>query len=1836
MDDPYLGVSLKRFLGLSEALRDLEQVGPLDPVWDLLKARLPELSDLVQRKLAERIDATAKQNETRKLIQNAIKQVVEKHRRLIEFLEIRKIESIGCPVCLGDDKVARAMTIVSEVGSLLSEYEEYEKANPANRTERHAIETRKNGIEGHLDELVDELSVLLSPAGTELSVASSILEPKKPVQELAQDQSIELEEEGQTESVERASVSSLGDEPETPDVGDPAASDRSVDTECIMETVSVAESEDAMESTDEDDTSDDVSIVHAPSQTDSADVPETPEIPPPEPCVELAQDSATDAASVTSVESFPEKPSDESDFEIELSDVSWAAGQRIAGEDQVWQYFGQARFSEAYWLSYGLSSDDGKDLGPLSDVLFACALQGGVAVHSRDDCTVDLFTELLRVYQRVANPVDALANLEFTTCEAAMLAVTASLAAALFEPASGALGWLQQGARSHIPCAGTVDLLVEFAANAAWMGLKELIGREGVAAEEDEMREIRKAAARWLEAARTTRFTYVPARSVMRYLAAPNGPLGSLMEAISGDRQSAVADERFRTIPSTDAECNEYIERALKKVGMPGVGIAGESRNRIVRLIREASAIQRRYESLLKPAPSAESRSHRESELRKFVKTINTRLSEEPDTWALGSERARAIANGLRAEIHRVVSLLAGQSAPNNRWLSDLRAPLLRLNEVPVIPGVPLPERLSLEESTELAKALARSLPWREVALLHARRKDFHAASLVVEHLKSVDTGEVEEVSKQIDDLYLEARREIGRQLEELRNAIEEATIDSTLSEQDKSGFDSIVLGIENSTDLRICRLLEELHEWREDLSSRRLARAAALREHLNELNEEIASSEQNAISEAAARYAEKAAIALGNNDSLLADEYIGRAEDILRTRTNVIEPDDEKQGDEDWAAQFMEVAENLRDALDKKGGEDAVRSALIRGQSIAGISTGGLLGTRRNEIQEALNALAFIKSAPKHGPKAKDRRNLHHDITKIMAYLGFLDVGNVQSVKGGEGYQHFRVKVGLTQRSPLPQFGSGLNGTCDVVVVWDRPDEHTLAALLRQLGVKNPLVLYLGRMTRKQRRDWGALCRETRLTALVVDDVLLHFLAGQSRNRLHACVSCAMLWGYANPYSFSGPIVPPEMFQGRDKVIHEIEDSLGSAVLYGGRQLGKSACLRQFARKYHEPELNHYVVYRDIKQVGKPGADSSPSAVWKYIAQGLYEVGFPISARATADDIVRAVKTQMGAKPDLRIWVLLDEADDFLRVDATSRKQAPFTVVQQLKDLMDSTERRFKVVFSGLHSVQKYSTIPNHPFAHFKAPIVIGPLDHRSGIRLIKEPLSALGFRFPSNDPVYRILAYTNSHPALIQLFCSELVNMNTRQAPPHVVTTEMVEMVFRNPEVRARMRERFEWTLDLDDRYAVLAYAIIDAQRDIQDGYRREFSVEDCLLEAREAWPAAFNSIDEEECRSLLDELTGLGILVRTSGGYRLRNANIVTALGSKSEVQDRLRMFAQKEPPTKETALDRRSRYEDSDGWRPLTLAQEATLLKNRNRVSLIFGSEALGLDRLEDGLKEVFAEKTEKGERDIHCVIPECATLGSLENWLRGRLASRGTPTLVPVPAKMLMLFPEPLTDVISGVNEVLEEGSAKSQVVLTVLFDPSDIAQWHRLPQAERDTILAVVGQPLVIRKWEAHALEMMLRDEGLLGNPSVVEAVRKATGGWPSLLHQIYASPHHRDHSDIRPEALALREAIVKEPRRGRQFISSTGLKAIPFGEELARFVAEIEPIQPGDIDLMESPEIAPEVKIASFRALIDLGIIEPEPARRRKAKTSDAVEKPTALVVDPLVKEILVARKTG
>src|SRR5690606_29267321 len=138
------------------------------------------------------------------------------------------------------------------------------------------------------------------------------------------------------------------------------------------------------------------------------------------------------------------------------------------------------------------------------------------------------------------------------------------------------------------------------------------------------------------------------------------------------------------------------------------------------------------------------------------------------------------------------------------------------------------------------------------------------------------------------------------------------------------------------------------------------------------------------------------------------------------------------------------------------------------------------------------------------------------------------------------------------------------------------------------------------------------------------------------------------------------------------------------------------------------------------------------------------------LGARSRAekpDAIVRQIRDALDADRNRRVLLLCDEADNFLDADAGEQK---FREILRLRDLMNQTSRRFKVVFAGLHDVQRFQSIPNQPLAHFGTPLCVGPLDPRSARQLIVEPLEALGYRFREPTAALRILSYTNYHPGL------------------------------------------------------------------------------------------------------------------------------------------------------------------------------------------------------------------------------------------------------------------------------------------------------------------------------------------------------------------------------------------------------------------------------------------------------------------------------------------------------
>ncbi|PCJ05443.1 MAG: hypothetical protein COB16_15505 [Rhodobacteraceae bacterium] len=134
-----------------------------------------------------------------------------------------------------------------------------------------------------------------------------------------------------------------------------------------------------------------------------------------------------------------------------------------------------------------------------------------------------------------------------------------------------------------------------------------------------------------------------------------------------------------------------------------------------------------------------------------------------------------------------------------------------------------------------------------------------------------------------------------------------------------------------------------------------------------------------------------------------------------------------------------------------------------------------------------------------------------------------------------------------------------------------------------------------------------------------------------------------------------------------------------------------------------------------------------------------------------------------MGISKDIRAWLhsrpsgqivcLFDETDHFMAADTKD----DYPQLSRLKELMEDTDRAFKVVFAGLHNVKRMHRQPNSPLAHLGRAICIGPLnrtedDKRAAYDLVIQPMRSAGFRFESMEAVEEILAWANHYPSLVQ----------------------------------------------------------------------------------------------------------------------------------------------------------------------------------------------------------------------------------------------------------------------------------------------------------------------------------------------------------------------------------------------------------------------------------------------------------------------------------------------------
>jgi AAA domain len=678
----------------------------------------------------------------------------------------------------------------------------------------------------------------------------------------------------------------------------------------------------------------------------------------------------------------------------------------------------------------------------------------------------------------------------------------------------------------------------------------------------------------------------------------------------------------------------------------------------------------------------------------------------------------------------------------------------------------------------------------------------------------------------------------------------------------------------------------------------------------------------------------------------------------------------------------------------------------------------------------------------------------------------------------------------------------------------------------------------------------------------VVVDRALFAFAAAQPTARLSTILHCALPFSCGQPYTIAAGEVPPEMFFGRGRELESLAEPRGSCFVYGGRQLGKTALLRALERRFHNLQQGRAAIFVDLKRElfsrGRPMDD-----LWSVLVTRLKDVGVlgdKVGPSAGQEALFRHINDWLSASPDRRLLLLLDEADSFLEQDGKQTDHyEPFPRCQRLKGLMDDTGRRFKVVFAGLHNVQRTTRFSNHPLAHFGDAICIGPMleeaESREARALVEQPMAAAGYDFASADVVSRILALTNYYPSLIQLFCHHLLRdlranhvtrfPNARHTPPCVITSNHVQSVY-GTSVRQRIHEKVRLTLDLDKRYEVIAY-LLAFYNSMQSGLDQR----EIRADASAYWPAGFADMrTDDEFRGLLEEMVGLGILRQVAGTskFALRNENVSTLLGTQEEIMRHLESAKDWEPALKYEADKFRRLLTEKPKltFSPLTAQQEGELKAAENRVAILHGLSASGIAEVPAAM-----ESESLFGKARTTILTDCQAAQALSD----RIAHLDRPprshSLVLVPSEI----PWDETWVAAACQRIGQFTSKDAFVTVLFICGPDRTAATLQGMDGAAD--LGV--RQITLRPWHSAAVRQWLQDLSLDSEQATRDEIYNVTGNWPALLTRLNISSNdalRRSCEDLR--------RLLQDPVQLAELRSVFGLSSDGADEPL-RVAAELK-----------------------------------------------------------------------
>lgn len=1214
----------------------------------------------------------------------------------------------------------------------------------------------------------------------------------------------------------------------------------------------------------------------------------------------------------------------------------------------------------------------------------------------------------------------------------------------------------------------------------------------------------------WKKQAKHKTMKYAPATKVWQHWLKSGGIIHQLLLSVDSDNKGNVSTIRNRVFGLAD---RKSFEALVKKTDRAEIGrrrgedIHSGALNQLYGLTQEAVELAQRYLSLTSSTPSqSDFLTNTLADIRdKFEKLAQPALGELGGFVNEGKSLLPGAANSAIYAIKRFEKVLTTGYPDGDQELGPqeiVGSGLLGFSSIH-IDDDGMPEG----EVEQVLDTLLSDQPEEYEAAFkeYLAMGDMKTAKRIADWIEYEDTNDTEDIQNRYEEVLAAETENLHRLINETRQKVETSLGLGSITDAERTNFDAHLVQLEHRLEqsgvLRFDLERDKLKGIDETINKSLISKTGELKHLLDSLSLPPQSTEYMQIAQS-----------VEQGDLVTANELIDRVRNNESFPVEV-KPSQKRQVFREF---YPERAGEIDKALETLHNPKEIIEKIRKSNKFAGMLIGDIPGAQRDSGVRMLNAWYDLKRA---GRLVQERKG---NITKLFTELGFI-VRDVAITRLGQNFGEANIETDPLQareRCPIPAFGSSTKGRYRLVFLWGRPTEEDIIQHADDSSVKQAtIVLYFGRLSAARREGLSRISRERSRTLLVIDELLLVFLCGERDSRMFTLFSCAIPFTYVRPYVTTAGSLPPEMFYGREQEIREIADRNGAVFIYGGRQLGKTALLRAVERTSHQPKEGSFAVFIDLKGAGI-GYDRDAAEIWCVIWRRLREqsvisdeIKEPTAQKGRVHNFMDYLCKHFSEASDNSLFILLDEADKFLEVDARDSgvSSEGFHETSRLKSLMDRTGRSIKVVFAGLHNVLRTVRGENHPLGHFGEPIEVGPLLSRRGWQsaeeLIRQPLLVSGYRFKEDSLVTRILAQTNYYPSLIQLYGSALIKeMCAKQisgAPLYEIDDTILAQTYQNTNLRELIRQRFHLTLQLDSRYEVIAYAIandcIEDEAILGKGIDQR-RIDDAV---RGWWPEGFQDIEPytNSLRVLLDEMVGLGVLRvvdEQEGRYTLRNPNVLLLMGTKDEIEENL--IRDREPPQEFEREYFRARHpqksEHDPARSPLTFQQEDILRAERNGVSLICGIPASGLD-------DVIPFLQARGGDDSVIELKGLNEQREFEKELKRQCDNRPGGTKICVISDGVPWSEKWIEFAINQIERLTAKGRYLQVVFMT---DPQHL--WRLQPELKRLTHKGLRWISLL--PFREGFLRQWMDDVGIRNDKTERERIVEMTGGWKMLLERLY------------------------------------------------------------------------------------------------------------------------------